>query len=287
MRVNMDSSITFDPRFKIIAKSLSISLREVIGSCFLLWLHCYQSRSERLSVAEANASAEVEGFGEAMIEAGLAHLVRDENDTEKFSLNIHGVKERIRFLRSQRNRGKMGGKASAKSKRDKKVTSKTTDQANAEANAKQTLTHSVSTGQAYSPAPSPALTPTPSLVLREEPPPENRNGIQLHETSFVPMPFADRFKAIVKRYPDKKPSVRAEAHWKLVATDEEAVAKIEAGLDAWVLCDQWFDGIGIPSLSNFLEERWFDNLPARKAKAKTVAERIDEIAAEQERNRTK
>ncbi len=273
MRVNMDSSIAFDPRFKIGAAKLGIKKNEFVGGCFHLWLHCYQSRSERLANAEANASAEIDNMAQTLVDVGLA-----DADGADYII-VHGVRERIKFLIQQSRRGRKGGKTPKKPAK--------TDGSERLANAKRTLKENIATAKAYSPAPSPALTPAPPLVLREEPPPENRNGIQLHETSFVPMPFADRFKAIVKRYPDKKPSVRAEAHWKLVATDEEAVAKIEAGLDAWVLCDQWFDGIGIPSLSNFLEERWFDNLPARKAKAKTVAERIDEIAAEQERNRAK
>ncbi len=158
MRVNMDSSIAFDPRFKMIAKSLGISLREVIGSCFLLWLHCYQSRSERLSVAQANASADVDGFAEAMIVAGLAD---EENVNGAVWLKVHGVKERIRFLTNQRSRGKAGGKASAKSKAAKAVTANDSGQANAKQTLEQTLTQVSTTAQAYSPTPSPPLTPSP------------------------------------------------------------------------------------------------------------------------------
>lgn len=106
MRVNIESSVITDPRFKLLAKKLSISQREVIGTCFMVWLACYERRAERLSVAEANAAADVEGFSEVLAEVGLADL----SDDGKF-INVHGVTDRIRFLRDQRERGKKGGRA--------------------------------------------------------------------------------------------------------------------------------------------------------------------------------
>lgn len=106
MRVNIESSVITDPRFKLLAKKLSISQREVIGTCFMVWLACYERRNERLSVAEANAAADVEGFSEALAEVGLADL----SDDGRF-IDVHGVTDRIRFLRDQKERGKLGGRA--------------------------------------------------------------------------------------------------------------------------------------------------------------------------------
>lgn len=95
-----------------------------------------------------------------------------------------------------------------------------------------------------------------------DPEPTKPGGaIERHETAFAPMPFPDRFAAIARRHPNKAPPKRAEAEWKLVATSEQAVIEIETGHAAWVACQQWRDGIGIPSLANFLRERWFENHP--------------------------
>lgn len=110
MRVNMDSSMVGDPRFRIIARKLNVSIREVFGACFLLWLACYERRSERLKPIEANASTDLDGFLEALIEVGLAHA-----DDEWIC--IHGVRDRIRFLFAQAKKGKKGGKNSVKSRR--------------------------------------------------------------------------------------------------------------------------------------------------------------------------
>lgn len=158
MRVNMDSSIVFDPRFKMLAKSLGISLREVYGSCFLLWLHCYQSRSVRLAFAEADSAADVDGFAAGLVAVGLA----DDDDGNQKALTVHGVSERIRFLGVQKKSGGRGGRASAKSKRDKILA--------AEADAKRSLEQlssdqNIQIKQCSSPSPtlSPTLSPSPAL----------------------------------------------------------------------------------------------------------------------------
>ncbi len=186
MRVNMDSSIAFDPRFKMMAKILGIHPLHVVGCCWSVWLHCYQSRSERLSGAEANASADIDGFIEAMVQAGLAH---EEKVEQTVLFNVHGVNERIRFLGGQKKRGQAGGEASAKSRRDKVVKCRTKRSPNATANAEQTVAHSGSDGQAYSPSltPTPTLPPAPSPSVKN-PPPHNRK-IWSNKDGELPLPF--------------------------------------------------------------------------------------------------
>jgi len=107
VRVNMDESIASGVRFKVVAETLGVPRTQVIGACFLVWLECYNRRSERLTIAEANAQAELPAFAEAMIEAGLAHAVDK-------SVDFHGVTERIEFLKAQALRGAKGGKHSRK-----------------------------------------------------------------------------------------------------------------------------------------------------------------------------
>src|SRR3990167_2762243 len=108
MRVNMDSSIINDPRFKLVAADMGKSWREVIGSCFLLWTACYERRSICLRLDEADVAAELPGFAEALIKRGLA------TRTDAETMRVHGVEARIAFLEKQSEKGKRGGQAKAK-----------------------------------------------------------------------------------------------------------------------------------------------------------------------------
>lgn len=162
MRVNMDSSVVADPRFKLLGKRLGITWREALGSCFLVWLACYERRSEAMVADELDIAAECDGFASGMVSVGLA---RPEANGEAYAshsaqagavngstrLIVHGVKARIAFLEKQRTKGKTGGKRSGKARQNKGVKS----QAKREANGSRSA-------QAYSPAP--ALTLTPALT---------------------------------------------------------------------------------------------------------------------------
>lgn len=143
----MDSSIATDPRFRLLAADLSVTKQEVIGSCFLLWLSCYERRSERFKVDEADVAAERSGFAKALVRRGLAEFVDAE------TVLVHGVGARIGFLERQQERGARGGKKSGKSRRSAAAKIEANASAVPEANA-------TSTAQAYTPAPSPAPAPT-------------------------------------------------------------------------------------------------------------------------------
>jgi uncharacterized phage protein (TIGR02220 family) len=110
MRVNMDSSCASDPRFKLLGKALGISWREAIGSSFLVWLVCYDRRSEILSEAEIDIAAEISGFCSAFLECGLAEKLDS-------GIQIKGVMERISFLSENSKRASKGGIESGKSRR--------------------------------------------------------------------------------------------------------------------------------------------------------------------------
>ena len=152
MRVNMDSSINNEARFKLLAKQVGIPFLHGVGCCWAVWLNCYHSLSERLSICEANASADIDGFAQAMISVGLADAIGDT------MMRVHGVKTRIEFLKKQRKKGSSGGKTRRKSDVSTQVAS--------EANAKHMLAENSTSAQAYSPAlalaPTPALTPSPT-----------------------------------------------------------------------------------------------------------------------------
>lgn len=138
MRVNMDSSIVGDPRFKLVAADLGKSWREVVGSCFLVWLACYERRSERLEFDEADVAAELPGFAASLCRRGLADDLGDN------SIRVHGVSARIAFLLKQEKLGRKGGKASGKTRKTK--------QKKIEANASNHIEANASRGpQAYTP----------------------------------------------------------------------------------------------------------------------------------------
>lgn len=149
MRVNMDSSVASDPRFKLVAAALGVKWTEVVGSSFLLWLACYERRSERLRKVEADVAAELSGFADALVAEGLA------DDCGDGTIVVHGVTERIEFLKRQAERGAKGGKSKKKP--------------GAQANAKQTLVQTLSTdsqsAQANTLTLTPALSHTPTQII--------------------------------------------------------------------------------------------------------------------------
>ncbi len=107
----MDSSIATDPRFKLLGRALGVSWREAIGSCFLLWLACYERRSKCFRKVEADIAAELEGFADALLKVGLASPGGAADE-----VIVHGVEKRIEFLASQSKKGAIGGKKSGKSR---------------------------------------------------------------------------------------------------------------------------------------------------------------------------
>jgi hypothetical protein len=284
----MDSSIITDPRFKLLGKRLGISWREAVGSCFLLWTACYERRSKKLTKAEADASAEIEGFAAALIEVGLAH------DDDRDKIVIHGVDARIKFLKEQQARGSNGGRNSRKSASGKQVTT----EANAKrtlkrslrgntANAKQTLEGKCADAQAYSPAPSPALTPSPAHALSEKeegetatrefedsnqkPPPEPP---MVHPDEIV-LATADRAAAwdqFVFAYPNQ--STRDEAArlaWDMLPLTAKLRDAIMTGLSRWRRSGRWNAAKYIPDAKNFIGRRqWERDPPSDESNPSTI-----------------
>ncbi len=108
MRVNMDSSIRGDPRFRLLARRLEVDWKTAIGACWLAWLACYERRRPDLPLIEIDIAAEIDGFADALIAVGLA----DRSDDDRAVL--HGVEPRLAFLKEQAVRGAKGGKAKGK-----------------------------------------------------------------------------------------------------------------------------------------------------------------------------
>lgn len=155
MRVNMDSSIATDPRFKLLASDLGISRNELAGALFYMWLACYERRSPRLSKRLADASAEIVGFSNALVEAELA----DDDDD---AIIVHGAEIRIKFLLTQAEKGRKGGQK-GKGKPKVKAPKAGAKRGLSEAKAKPKQSQSKAT--AYSPTLTQSLTPANGVEL--------------------------------------------------------------------------------------------------------------------------
>jgi hypothetical protein len=154
MRVNMDSSILSDTRFKRLGKALGIPYQQAVGACFFVWLTCYEHRSEALEAVDIDLAADIEGFAEAMVKCKIAHR---DGDT----IIVHGVTERIKFLNKQKVKGSSGGNAKAQKTRVNK--------ANVADATRTPVADATGAALAYSPALAltPALAPPPPLPPEE------------------------------------------------------------------------------------------------------------------------
>jgi hypothetical protein len=168
VRVNMDSSIATDSRFKLVAHRLGVNLREVVGACYFLWLDCYERRSDRLRRIEVEVSAGITGFTDALLAEELATQLDGD------LILIHGVKQRIEFLGAQSKKGSKGGKARAKKAKEQaqaNAQANACDVAQAEPEAKATgvaqaytLTLTQAQAQTLAPSPDQTLAPSPPLT---------------------------------------------------------------------------------------------------------------------------
>lgn len=222
MRVNMDSSITSDPRFKLVGARLELDLDSVIGKCFRLWLVCYERRSERLRKVEVDVATDCKGFADALIGEELA----DEDDDY---VEIHGVKMRIEFLNKQAERGRMGGeKGKGKPKRKPR-----------KANAKQTLTQSQSDPSVRSKANTLTLTPalTQSLTLAD-------------------------FERVYEIYPRKQGKKAGMAKVRKLVTTAEDYDALRNAVDQMAKAWRGQETTYCPQWSTFVsQERWRDDQP--------------------------
>lgn len=112
MRVNVDSSVFTDARFKLVARETGLEWHNVIGKCVHIWMSCYDQRKGTLRKAEADCLVEHEGFANALCAEGLA-IDRGDN------MEIRGFKQRADWLKHAEESGKKGGRKSGESRRNK------------------------------------------------------------------------------------------------------------------------------------------------------------------------
>lgn len=152
MRVNVDSKVLGDPRFRRLGHALRISWREALGIAVVLWLQAYENRSAYFGREDVDLVVEREGFAAALISSDLAEDAGDGR------LRLRGVTDRIAFLEELKERGRRGGRKSS-SRRRGEAQGEATAQADGSAPAANALKHSHvhDHGQPQNPAPARSL----------------------------------------------------------------------------------------------------------------------------------
>lgn len=100
VRVNIDSQVVTDARFKRLGRALRISWFEALGRCTVVWLESYARRAELLIEEDIDIIADMDGFARALVAAELAELGGDN------LIRLRGVSSRITFLIEQQERSK-------------------------------------------------------------------------------------------------------------------------------------------------------------------------------------
>lgn len=135
MRLSVDSDFASGPKNKKLARVLGLHRHHTAGAISEVWAACYLARSPYLAIDDVDNAAEIDGFAEAMIAAGLAEKVTAGHSTtvdlefrdevvqvvltaERDGVFIAGVCERIDFLLKQVEKSRRGVEA----KRARKTT---------------------------------------------------------------------------------------------------------------------------------------------------------------------
>jgi hypothetical protein len=103
-RVNVDESVQSDSRWKLLARDLGAKVQHVWGEALAVWFACYARRSAVVSAEEIDMAAGRDGFAQALCKRGLADETPD-------GVRVRGVEERIGYLMSAAENGRLGGLA--------------------------------------------------------------------------------------------------------------------------------------------------------------------------------
>jgi hypothetical protein len=170
MRVNVDSQVATDPRWRHFAELIGASLPQCVGMAVFVWFPCYDRTCSTLLKREVDICAQHAGFADAMVASHLAEEV------DVHSVRILGVEERIKWLTKQRDNGKRGGRASAgKRKKREPFTTNSKPQGPEQQASRPTTTgpqgplsgaSSLSLALAPDLSPAPAPAPAAALIAR-------------------------------------------------------------------------------------------------------------------------
>jgi hypothetical protein len=106
-RVNLDSQVFTDIRFKIAAKKLGIDHFSLIGRMAYLWSYCTENSQYELSEEYIDTVLELSNCVEILAEQNLIKRGKKKN------FYINGTKGRIEWLNKLKSNSKQGGKATS------------------------------------------------------------------------------------------------------------------------------------------------------------------------------
>lgn len=110
-RVNLETQIWADTRFKILGLKAGIDFFSAIGRCAAVWSYCTERSKYDLSQEEIDMAADLSGFAQALIDSELG--TRLEND----QIRVHGTQGRVEWLENKR-------RGAEKARKSKKQTGK-------------------------------------------------------------------------------------------------------------------------------------------------------------------
>lgn len=105
MRVNADSRSRHDPRYKRLARRLSVSHADAYGRAIWVWFELYERAGAFMSAEDIDIAAEFDGFAAAMVACELAEETPD-------GIRVRG-NERAAWVEKRRDTAIEGGRARA------------------------------------------------------------------------------------------------------------------------------------------------------------------------------
>lgn len=129
-RMAIDDMFVRDPRIVKVQRAVRASTgaeltrHDVMGRLLCVFAIVYDRVDDVLSVDDIDIAAELDGFAEAMIVAGLA-------SRDRRGVLIRGANKRLEYLRTRSDSGREGGRKSGETRRNRaKQTAKVTFEAN-------------------------------------------------------------------------------------------------------------------------------------------------------------
>lgn len=249
-RVNIDECALSDPRFDVLASLMGVADADFArGRMIRIWMQCANRETYVLSEEIISAIFKTDGAGELLVRAQLAQKVQD-------GFRIRGTKGRTDYLKRKRATARQNGKLGGRKRKPTLVPDRLP----------QETPLTLALPLALPLAPAPALSPPQEEEAAREnsPPPISESligdSISRHEAGFVGMPFPEDFEALRRAHPEKSPA-RAEIEWKRTATTSAIVDQIKTSHAAWMATQRWRDGVGIPTLANFLSNGYWKERP--------------------------
>lgn len=110
--VNLEFAAYLDPRFFLLGSFSGKSRFDAIGRMGAIWVYCVEKCQPVLPIVMIDALAEVPGYSQWIIDAGLGEAVNVD------SIRVKGTEGRIEYLAEARERQKVATEAAARKRKE-------------------------------------------------------------------------------------------------------------------------------------------------------------------------